>query len=239
MPDAAPRPLTAEDVVAEVTAERDRITGEVNDLVNENAQLQDVIAVTERDLADYRDALCAMQRERDEARAENAELTEQLALDMNNWPKCPDCECRLGLGDADRQECGCTGPCTMECRENGYPDAMSYRDLAVAAVQDPGLRARVKLVAAGLRRDADGIEADPHLNPHVRRADAEARRTAAERIDLVAGERPAPRPVREAFEELLSAMRRHAGAVAPSRKAAVRAAVGECEQLIREAMDSD
>jgi len=40
-----------------------------------------------------------------EARAENAELTAQLALDMGNWPKCPDgCGCRLGLGDADRQE---------------------------------------------------------------------------------------------------------------------------------------
>lgn len=51
------------------------------------------------------------------------------------WPRCPDgCECRLGTDDADARECGCDGPCTAECRENGYPDAPSYRDLAVEAV---------------------------------------------------------------------------------------------------------
>lgn len=33
--------------------------------------------------------------------------------------------------DADARECACDGPCCMECRENGYPDAMSYRDQAV------------------------------------------------------------------------------------------------------------
>jgi len=104
-----------------------------------------------------------------------------------------------------------------------------------------GLRALVKSVADGLRRDADGIEADPHLNPHVRRADAEARRTAAERIDMaIAEDRATPgRPLREAFEEELRTMRRLAGAAAPSRAARVRAAVAECERLIREAMGSD
>ena len=53
------------------------------------------------------------------------------------WPRCPDgCGCRIGTDDADRSDCGCGGPCTMECRENGYPDALSYRDLATREVTD-------------------------------------------------------------------------------------------------------
>lgn len=57
------------------------------------------------------------------------------------WPKCPDgCGCRLGTtgpdgqNDADRFDCACDGPCCMECRENGYPDAPSYRDLENATL---------------------------------------------------------------------------------------------------------
>jgi hypothetical protein len=57
MPDAAPRPLTAPDVVADV-AERD-----------------ERLAEAERNVSDYRDALCAMQAERDEARTRLAEVT--------------------------------------------------------------------------------------------------------------------------------------------------------------------
>ena len=53
------------------------------------------------------------------------------------WPECPDgCGCRLGSEDADARDCGCDGPCTMECRENGYPDAPSYRDIAVQASKE-------------------------------------------------------------------------------------------------------
>lgn len=65
-----------------------------------------------------------------------ADLADAEAL-AANWPKCPDgCGCRLGTDDADASECGCDGPCTMECRENGYPDAPSYRDLAVSAERE-------------------------------------------------------------------------------------------------------
>ena len=63
------------------------------------------------------------------------------------------CGCRLGdtldgAGDADRADCGCDGPCTAECRENGYPDAPSYRDLAVKHAMDEN---------AELRADRDGL----------------------------------------------------------------------------------
>ena len=62
---------------------------------------------------------------------------EATAALMERWPRCPDgCGCRLGTDDADHAECGCDGPCTSECRESGYPDAMSYRDLAVKAAMD-------------------------------------------------------------------------------------------------------
>lgn len=95
---------------------------------------------------DREDVTMRYRRERDEARAENAGLTAQLALDMDRWPKCPDgCGCRLATGDADARECGCDGPCTMECRENGYPDAPSYRDLAVRHAMDERDEARAEL----------------------------------------------------------------------------------------------
>jgi hypothetical protein len=77
----------------------------------------------------------------------HAALTGQLAgaledyQDLHDrlgaWPQCPDgCGCDLATGDPDAQECACDGPCTMECRENGYPDAPSYRDLAVNAERE-------------------------------------------------------------------------------------------------------
>ena len=79
-------------------------------------------------------------QERDAAREHAQSLAEDLddagAL-LEHWPKCPDgCGCRLGTEDADAKECACDGPCCMECRENGYPDAPSYRDLAVKHVMD-------------------------------------------------------------------------------------------------------
>lgn len=109
-----------------------------------------------------------------------------------------------------------------------------------AATPGHGLHARVKEVADWLRRDADAIDADPLLNKHIRHADAEARRTAAERIDMALAEgSPRPgAPLRERFEEELRTMRRLAGAAAPSRAARVRAAIDESARLIREAMDS-
>lgn len=69
---------------------------------------------------------------------------------MDRWPRCPDgCGCRLATDDADRAECGCDGPCTAECRENGYPDAPSYRDAAVKHVMDERDQARADLAKAG------------------------------------------------------------------------------------------
>jgi len=59
------------------------------------------------------------------------------------WPRCPDgCGCRIGTDDADSRDCGCDGPCTAECRENGYPDALSYRDAAVKHAMDERDEAR-------------------------------------------------------------------------------------------------
>ena len=79
---------------------------------------------------------------------------------LRGWPKCPDgCGCRLGTEDADARECGCDGPCTMECRENDYPDAPSYRDLAVkdALAEVEALRYAVERItgeSAGMRSTA-------------------------------------------------------------------------------------
>lgn len=59
-------------------------------------------------------------------RADLADAEAQLA----KWPRCPEgCGCRLATEDPFGRECGCDGPCGMECRENGYPDAPSYRDI--------------------------------------------------------------------------------------------------------------
>lgn len=74
------------------------------------------------------------------------ETAAKAATDADlRWPCCPDgCGCRIGTDDADGRECGCDGPCTMECLENGYPDAPSYRELAVR----PVVQERDKLAAA-------------------------------------------------------------------------------------------
>jgi hypothetical protein len=126
MPDAAPRPLTAEDVEQRLLA----------DVAEARAQLAEVTAGRDKLEDDY----------------------EELQQLLDAWPECPDCGCRLNTGDADAQECGCTGPCTMECRENGYPDAPSYRDLAVAEVtaerdEARELAARVRAVIARYKDD--------------------------------------------------------------------------------------
>lgn len=66
--------------------------------------------------------------QRDDLRTDHDAL---LGRVERQWPRCPDgCGCLMDGEDADRRECGCTGPCTTECAENGYPGFPSYRDLA-------------------------------------------------------------------------------------------------------------
>ena len=86
----------------------------------------------------FRDlAAAAIEREPQAALRSDAETAELLRADLADaeaqlarWPRCPEgCGCRLGTEDADARECACDGPCCMECRENGYPDAPSYRDI--------------------------------------------------------------------------------------------------------------
>lgn len=103
----------------------------------------------------------------------------------------------------------------------------------------PSLRAQVTRVARGLRREADGIEADPYLNKFAREADAGARRTAAARIETAVTEdrsRPAP-TVRDGIEQALRTLRRLSDGTVPPRRARVKAAIAESERLIREAYD--
>ena len=110
------------------------------------------------------DLLAAAERARDEAADEVRQLHAA-------WPRCPDgCGCRLATVDADTRDCACDGPCCLECRENGYPDAPSYRDLAVKHAMDErdSLTERVaELVTegnglreelAGVRKFADALE---------------------------------------------------------------------------------
>jgi hypothetical protein len=98
-------------------------------LFRANAYRKAAGQVRER-LAPAWDALTA---ERDGLRGQLA-ATDAIA---GQWPRCPDgCGCRLGTEDAEAGECGCDGPCTTECRENGYPDAPSYRDQAVKHAMD-------------------------------------------------------------------------------------------------------
>lgn len=104
----------------------------------------------------------------------------------------------------------------------------------------PGfLRGDVMQVAAGLRREADAIEADLYLNPLARQADAGARRTAAGRIDLaVADDRRRPaRDLRDAVEDALSNLCRLGDAEVPSRKGRTRAAIDEGIRVIRAAFE--
>lgn len=80
-------------------------------------------AVPEHGLAEQ---LREARRTADELRDELTELREQ----MTTWPTCPDgCGCRLGTEDADAHDCACDGPCCIACREMGYPDEPSYRDM--------------------------------------------------------------------------------------------------------------
>jgi hypothetical protein len=100
----------------------------------------------------FREALRLVTRERDQLRAE---LDAAPPL-FSAWPKCPDgCGCRLGTEDADARECGCDGPCTTECQENGYPDKPSYRDLAVTAGTG-----RLLAEAARYKRERDEARAE-------------------------------------------------------------------------------
>lgn len=100
----------------------------------EAASLREQLDRAESDVSDYRDALTAMQRERDAALADVASAEEYQAA---RWPRCPDgCGCRMDGQHADVRDCGCDGPCTMECAENGYPDAPSYRDQARAQLAE-------------------------------------------------------------------------------------------------------
>lgn len=103
----------------------------------------------------------------------------------------------------------------------------------------PTLRNRVREIADQLRKDADGIDADPYLSPLTRHADAEARRTAAARLDIAVAEdrAAAPLPVADAIRGALSALRRYAGATGPSRSARVHGAVADAERLILEALE--
>jgi hypothetical protein len=99
------------------------------------------------------------------------------------------------------------------------------------------LHAQVTQIAAGLKREADLIEADPHLNPLIRPAIAEAYRTAAGRIDIALSDdsRRPVRTVRDGISQALANLRRMGDACAPSRAAKVRAALAECERAVREA----
>jgi hypothetical protein len=103
------------------------------------------------------------------------------------------------------------------------------------------LRAQVAQIAVVLRREADGIEADPHLNPLIRKADAEVRRTAASRIDaaLIDESAQGVPTVRDGIEQALRTLRRLGDAAVPSRAARVRAALDESARLIREAYDGN
>jgi hypothetical protein len=95
-------------------------------------------------------AHAALTAERDAARDD---LADAHARQNDRWPRCPDgCGCRMDGEDSDARDCGCDGPCTMECRENGYPDAPSYRDLAVRHVMDD--LAEANGIIADLREDA-------------------------------------------------------------------------------------
>jgi hypothetical protein len=103
------------------------------------------------------------------------------------------------------------------------------------------LRAQVAQIAAGLKREADLIEADPYLNPLIRPAIAEAYRTAAGRVDIALSDdsRRPVRTVRDGIDQALKNLRRMGDACAPSRAAKVRAALAECERAVREAYGED
>jgi hypothetical protein len=76
-------------------------------------------------------------------RADLADAEAQLA----KWPRCPaGCSCRAGIGDdADRNECGCDGPCNGG--EPPAPEADRYR----------GLLDEIGTIAANAPEDGDSF----------------------------------------------------------------------------------
>lgn len=102
--------------------------GELEGLERKVADGVAVIRQQELELESLRASNARLAKELEDAR-EHIEHLETEA--RTKWPTCPDCSCRLGTDDPDRLECGCAGPCGTECKENGYPQAPSYRDIAV------------------------------------------------------------------------------------------------------------
>jgi uncharacterized protein (DUF4415 family) len=150
------------------------------------------------------------------------------------------CGCPETDGKIYHQRGTCTDP--VAARLDWYADGPAPAAAATPGQADetpPSLHAQATQVARELRREADGIEADPYLNKFAREADAGARRTAAARVEMaVAEDRSKPVPtVRSGIEQALQTLRRMGDACAPSRAARVRAALAESERLIREAYD--
>jgi len=130
-----------------------------------------------------------------------ADYQELQATQDRQWARCPDgCGCRLATDDAAKQECGCDGPCTMECQENGYPDAPSYRDLAVRRVMDERDDFRIRLEGALLaeaqarvdlaeaREQLASVRADRDLFNRQRNELAGERDALGEKTDLLEAE---------------------------------------------------
>ena len=72
-----------------------------------------------------------------------ADLFDELTARLRPAPElCPaGCGCRMNVNEGDplhpdARECGCEGPCNMECLENGYPDAPSFRAIMPRAGDD-------------------------------------------------------------------------------------------------------
>jgi hypothetical protein len=93
------------------------------------AALEDGLLAVAAHIANPDAEVTRLQRERDEAEDEVREL-------LRAWPRCPGgCSCRAGVeGEADRNECGCDGPCnggddgggpTSQLHEGEWDDAVS------------------------------------------------------------------------------------------------------------------
>jgi HPt (histidine-containing phosphotransfer) domain-containing protein len=167
-PRAAYRALMLGDFAAllrdQLTPKWDALTAELDAARAEVNRIGDLLTTTSL-------AKCDAMDDRDAARAELASLQadyqDLLATQDRQWARCPDgCGCRLATEDADARECGCDGPCTTECRENGYPDKPSYRDQAVKHALDERdalrrqLDARNRQVAELQTPEVAGIIAD-------------------------------------------------------------------------------
>jgi cation transport regulator ChaB len=156
-------------------------------------------------------------------------------------PARDSCGCPETDGKIYHQRGTCTDPVVaqLDWYATGHPTPAVTP--GQAAELPLSLRAEVTQVARELRREADGIEADPYLNRFAREADAGARRTAAARIEMAVREdraRPAP-TVRDGIDQALRTLRRMGDAAAPSRAARVRAALDQCARSIREAYGED